>query len=67
MNGTRTLKLLSLALATVLLGGRAWLAQGWLTQLARERQQFAQLQHELNNARRLFPDLQPPDAPVGTL
>ena len=49
MNGTRTLKLVSLALATALLGGGAWLAQGGLKQLARERQQFAQLQQELDN------------------
>lgn len=58
MNGTRTLKLVSLALATALLGGGAWLAQGGLKQLARERQQFAQLQQELDNARRLLPEVQ---------
>ena len=57
MNGARTLKLVSLALATALLGGGAWLAQGGLKQLARERQQFAQLQQELDNARRLLPEV----------
>ena len=58
MNGARTLKLGSLALATALLGGGAWLAHGGLKQLARERQQFAQLQSELDNARRLLPEVQ---------
>lgn len=58
MNGTRTLKLVSLALATSLLGGGAWLAQSGLKQLAQERQQFAQLQQELDNARRLLPEVQ---------
>ena len=58
MNGARTLKLVSLALATALLGGGAWLAHGGLKQLARERQQFAQLQSELDNARRLLPEVQ---------
>ena len=58
MNGTRTLKLASLALATALLGGGAWLAQGGLKQLARERQQVSQLQQELDSARRLLPEVQ---------
>lgn len=58
MNSTRTLKLASLALATALLGGGAWLAQGGLKQLAWERQQFTQLQQELNNARQLLPEVQ---------
>ncbi|EER59388.1 hypothetical protein AcdelDRAFT_3039 [Acidovorax delafieldii 2AN] len=58
MNGPRTLKLAALALATALLGGGAWLAQSGLKRLAWERQQFAQLQLELDNARRLLPEVQ---------
>ncbi|PJI97094.1 hypothetical protein CLU85_1862 [Acidovorax sp. 69] len=58
MNGTRTLKLVSLALATALLGGGAWLAHSGLKRLAMERQQFAQLQLGLDNARRLMPEVQ---------
>lgn len=58
MNGTRTLKLACLALATALLGGGAWLAQRGLKQLAWERQQFAQLQQGLESARNLVPEVQ---------
>lgn len=58
MNATRTFKLVSLALATVLLGGGAWLAQSELKKLAFERQQFAQLQQSLNSARNLMPEVE---------
>ncbi len=58
MNATRTLKLVSLALATALLGGGAWLAHKGLKRLAFERQQYAQLQLSLDNARRLIPEVQ---------
>ncbi|MFN3437366.1 MAG: hypothetical protein ACK41V_06720 [Acidovorax sp.] len=58
MNATRTLKLVLLALATALLGGGAWMAHKGLKQLAWERQQFAQLQLGLDNARRLIPEVQ---------
>lgn len=58
MNGARTFKLAFLALATALLGGGAWLAHGGLKRLAWERQQFAQLQLELDSARRLIPEVQ---------
>ncbi len=58
MNATRTLKLASLALATALLGGGAWLAQSGLKRLAFERQQHGQLQLALDNARRLMPEVQ---------
>lgn len=58
MNGTRTLKLVSLALATALLGGGAFLAHKGLKRLAFEQQQQAQLQQSLDNARRLIPEVQ---------
>ena len=58
MNSARILKLLALALATALLGAGAWWAQGSLKRLAWERQQFAQLQQELDSARRLLPEVQ---------
>lgn len=58
MNGTRTLKLVALALATALLGAGAWLAHSGLKRLAWERQQFSQLQLGLDNARRLMPEVQ---------
>lgn len=58
MNATRTFKLVTLALATALLGGGAWLAQGEFRKLAFERQQFAQLQQSLNSARNLMPEVE---------
>ncbi|MDH4427881.1 MAG: hypothetical protein QE495_15605 [Acidovorax sp.] len=58
MNGARTLKLASLALATALLGAGAWLAQSGIRQLALERQQFAQLQQSLDGARRMMPEVE---------
>ena len=58
MNSARILKLLALALATALLGAGAWWAQGSLKRLAWERQQFAQLQQELDGARRLLPEVE---------
>ncbi len=58
MNGTRTLKLVSLALATALLGGGAFMAHKGLKRLAFEQQQQAQLQQSLDNARRLIPEVQ---------
>ena len=58
MNPTRTLKLVSLALATALLSGGAWLAQRELRQLAFERRQFAQVQESLDSARRLLPEVE---------
>lgn len=58
MNGTRTLKLVFLALATALLGGGAFMAHKGLKRLAFEQQQQAQLQQSLDNARRLIPEVQ---------
>ncbi len=58
MNATRTFKLVTLALATALLGGGAWLAQSEFKKLAFERQQFAQLQQSLNSARNLMPEVE---------
>lgn len=58
MNGARTLKLVSLAMATALLGGGAWLAHGGLKRLAWERQHSAQLHQELDGVRGLMPEVQ---------
>lgn len=58
MNATRTLKLVSLALATALLGGGAYMAHKGLKRLAFEQQQQAQLQQAVDNARRLIPEVQ---------
>jgi hypothetical protein len=58
LNAARTLKLVSLALATALLAGGAWLVQGALKQLAFERADAAQLQQRLENARRLIPEVE---------
>lgn len=58
MNGTRTVKLGALALATALLAGGAWLAQSGLKRLAFERQQTAQLRQSLDSARNLMPEVE---------
>ncbi|MBI1627011.1 hypothetical protein [Comamonas suwonensis] len=58
MNGTRTLKLVVLAVATVLLAGGAWQAQSGLKRLSSERQQSAVLRQSLDDARNLMPEVQ---------
>lgn len=58
MNGTRTVKLGALALATAVLAGGAWMAQSGLKRLAFERQQAAQLRQSLDGARNLMPEVE---------
>lgn len=57
MKDARTLKLVALGLATAFLGGGIWFAYGGFEHLARERQQAAQLQRELDNAKRILPEV----------
>ena len=58
MNGTRTVKLGALALATAVLAGGAWMAQSGLKQLTFERQQAVQLRQSMDAARRLMPEVE---------
>lgn len=57
MAAIRIFKLGSLAVATVLLGVGAWLAQGALKNLALERRQSAQVQQSLANVQQLMPEV----------
>lgn len=58
MNAARTLKLVPLVLATVLLASGAWLVQGALRQLAFERTDAAQLRQRLDSARQMMPEVE---------